>query len=168
MNIQTKLYKNIKNCKELNWQEKAIFSEIIAYQQQGKTFNVKDMTLADELAMDKGTVSKLINRLAKKGFINKTTTCLLSTNGGKPTRLRTITVKDISKWTEGNVEQSKLFFDNQYKTSYKPEELQEAINQLKEFKNIVVRAQDYSLAAYLRDIEKHFMDKQEKDKNRTI
>ena len=49
----TRLFKNVKACKELNWQEKAILSEIISYQLDGKPFKLKDITLAIELGMDK-------------------------------------------------------------------------------------------------------------------
>lgn len=57
-------------------------------------------TIAIELGMDKGTVSKFINRLYKKGLINKTTVSYPSHEGGKPKRLRTITVINIELWTE--------------------------------------------------------------------
>ncbi|MFN9938178.1 MAG: MarR family transcriptional regulator, partial [bacterium] len=69
----TRLFKNVKACKDLNWQEKAILSEIISYQLDEKPFKLKDITIAIELGMDKGTVSKFINRLYKKGLIDKTT-----------------------------------------------------------------------------------------------
>ncbi len=99
LNKFTRLFINVKRCKGLNWQEKAILSEIISYQLDGKPFKLKDITLALELAMDKGTVSKFINRLAKKGVLNKTTVPYLSPSGGKPKRLRTVTVVDIDSWT---------------------------------------------------------------------
>lgn len=94
----TRLFDNVKACKDLNWQEKAIFSEIISYQLDGKPFKLKDITIAIELGMDKGTVSKFINRLYKKGLINKTTVSYPSHEGGKPKRLRTITVNNIDQW----------------------------------------------------------------------
>ena len=96
----TRLFKKVKTCTELNWQEKAILSEIISYQLDGKPFKVKDITLAYELGMDKGTISKFVNRLHKKGLLNKTTVSFPSLSGGKPKRLRTITVIDIEQWTE--------------------------------------------------------------------
>ena len=96
----TRLFKNVKKNKELNWQEKAILSEIISYQLDGKLFKVKDLTLAIELGMDKGTISKLINRLFKKGLLDKTTVTFPSLEGGKPKRLRTVSVNNIDQWTE--------------------------------------------------------------------
>ena len=96
----TRLFKNVIKCKELNWQEKAILTEIISYQLNGDSFKVKDITLAIELGMDKGTISKFVNRLHKKGLLNKTTVSFASLSGGKPKRLRTITVIDIELWTE--------------------------------------------------------------------
>ena len=100
LNNHTRLFKNVKACKELNWQEKAILSEIISYQLDGKPFKLKDITLAIELGLDKGTVSKFVNRLNKKGLLNKTTVSFPSHEGGKPKRLRTITVINIEQWTE--------------------------------------------------------------------
>lgn len=102
LNKFTRLFINVKRCKGLNWQEKAILSEIISYQLDGKQFKLKDITLALELAMDKGTVSKFINRLAKKGVLSKTTIPYLSPDGGKPKRLRTVFVNDIESWTNIN------------------------------------------------------------------
>ncbi len=96
----TRLFKNVKACKDLNWQEKAILSEIISYQLDEKPFKLKDITIAIELGMDKGTVSKFINRLYKKGLIDKTTVSYPSHEGGKPKRLRTVSVINIEQWTE--------------------------------------------------------------------
>lgn len=98
----TKLYKNVKNCKNLSWQEKAILSEIISYQSDGKPFKLKDLTIAIELALDKGSVSKFIRQLALKDVISKNTITYPSHSGGKPKRLRTITVNEIEKWTESH------------------------------------------------------------------
>ncbi len=100
LNKFTRLFKNVKNCKNLNWQEKAILSEIISYQLDGKPFKVKDLTLAYELAMDKGSVSKFIRQLSLKKVITKNTVTYLSHSGGKPKRLRTIIVNEIEKWTD--------------------------------------------------------------------
>jgi hypothetical protein len=100
LNDFTRLFDNVKMCTELNWQEKAILSEIISYQLDGKPFKLKDITLAYELGMDKGTISKFVNRLHKKGLLNKTTVSFPSLSGGKPKRLRTITVINIELWTE--------------------------------------------------------------------
>lgn len=100
LNKHTRLFKNVKMCKDLNWQEKAILSEIISYQLDEKPFKLKDITIAIELGMDKGTVSKFINRLYKKGLINKTTVSYPSHEGGKPKRLRTVSVINIEQWTE--------------------------------------------------------------------
>ncbi len=102
LNKFTRLFKNIKRCKELNWQEKAILSEIISYQLDGKPFKIKDKTLAIELAMDEGSVNKFINRLSKKGILDKVTVSFASLSGGKPKRLRTITVNEINQWTQGD------------------------------------------------------------------
>jgi DNA-binding MarR family transcriptional regulator len=96
----TRLFNNVKACTELNWQEKAILSEIISYQLNGDVFDVKDSTLSYRLGMDKGTISKFINRLHKKGLINKITSSYQNQSGNKPKRLRTITVIDIELWTE--------------------------------------------------------------------
>lgn len=96
----TRLFNNVKACKDLNWQEKAILTEIISYQLNGDVFDVKDITLAYRLGMDKGTVSKFINRLHKKGLINKITSSYQNQSGDKPKRLRTITVNNIEQWTE--------------------------------------------------------------------
>lgn len=100
LNNHTRLFKAVKACTELNWQEKAILSEIISYQLNGDVFDVKDITLAYRLGMDKGTVSKFINRLHKKGLINKITSSYQNQSGDKPKRLRTITVINIEQWTE--------------------------------------------------------------------
>jgi hypothetical protein len=101
LNNFTKLFINVKRCKNLCWQEKAILSEIISYQVNEQPFKHKDLTLAYELGMDKGTISKLINRLYKKGVINKVTVSFPSLSGGKPKRQRTVTVNDIEIWTKG-------------------------------------------------------------------
>lgn len=103
LNKFTRLFKNVKNCKNLNWQEKAILSEIISYQLEQRPFKLKDLTIADKLALDKGSVSKFIRQLAHKDVINKETITYVSDSGGKPKRLRTITVIEIEKWTDGYV-----------------------------------------------------------------
>lgn len=58
--------------------------------------------------------------------------------------------------------------DKTDRTYYTPEALEEALNLVKTLKNITVRSQDYHTSAYLRDIEKHFTNKIENDKNRKI
>lgn len=98
----TRLFKNVKNCKDLCWQEKAILSEVLSYQLDGKEFKHKDMTLSKELGIDKGSVNKFINRLYKRRVFDKVTRPVLSPTGGKPKRQRTITVIDHEKWTTGN------------------------------------------------------------------
>ena len=102
LNNFTRLFKNVKNCKELNWQEKALLSEIISYQLDDKSFKQKDKTLSIELGMDKGSISKYINQLYRRGVIDKTTISFASHSGGKPKRQRTITVIEMDKWTKGN------------------------------------------------------------------
>jgi hypothetical protein len=102
LNNFTRFFKNVKQCKELNWQEKALLSEMISYQLEGMPFKVKDKTLAVEVAMDKGSVSKFVNQLHKREVIDKTVESFASPSGGKPKRLRTITVRDIDMWTKPN------------------------------------------------------------------
>jgi hypothetical protein len=94
------LYNNIKQCKQLCCQEKFIFAEIISFIKAGLPFKMTDKRLAYNLAMDKGSVSKFVNQLAQKGAIDKTTECFPSLSGGKPKRLRTITVPNIESWIE--------------------------------------------------------------------
>ena len=53
-------------------------------------------------------------------------------------------------------------------TSYSPDELQNAMQLTKDLKNVVVKAQDYDIAAKIRDIEKYFLEKIDKDSNRKI
>lgn len=54
------------------------------------------------------------------------------------------------------------------RTYYTPETLEKALELTSELKNVMVRAQDYNLAGSIRDIERHFLDKQEADKKRLI
>jgi hypothetical protein len=54
------------------------------------------------------------------------------------------------------------------KTYYTPESLNKAIESIKDLKSIVVKAQDYEMAAKLRDFEKYYLNKIEEDKNRKI
>lgn len=102
LNNFTRLFKNVKKCKDLCWQEKAILSEILSYHLDGKPFKHKDLTLAIELGMDKGTISKFINRLHKRGVIGKVTVSFPSPSGGKHKRQRTVTISDPDKWTKGD------------------------------------------------------------------
>lgn len=98
----TRVYKNVKKNQDLNWQEKAILSEIITAQVQGKTFVTTDLQLAKALDIDMGNVNKYIRQLAKRGIILRDTKSLLSHSGGKPKRQRTIVVVDIESWTHDN------------------------------------------------------------------
>lgn len=54
------------------------------------------------------------------------------------------------------------------KTYYTPENLDKAMELIKEAKNIMVKAQDFDGAVFLRNTERHLVIKQESDKNRTI
>lgn len=50
-----------------------------------------------------------------------------------------------------------------FKTNYSNETINQAIELIKELKNIVVKAQDYETAAMLRDLEKRFTTKMNED-----
>lgn len=99
LNNFTRLFKRVKSNKDLSAQEKLILSEIISYQLHGQPFKLKDATLSIELGMGSGAISKYVNRLYKRGIIDKSTVPFFSPTGGKPKRLRTIKVKNIEQWT---------------------------------------------------------------------
>jgi predicted transcriptional regulator len=98
----TRVYKNVAKSTDLNWQEKAILSEIITAQTKGKPFKTTDSQLSKALDIDEGNVNKYIRQLAKRGIITKSTASIPSHSGGKPKRRRTIEVVDIENWTHDN------------------------------------------------------------------
>ena len=54
------------------------------------------------------------------------------------------------------------------KTYYSPKDLKRVMRLVKEIKNITVKAQDFVVAAHMRDAERLLMDKLDVDKNRKI
>lgn len=53
-------------------------------------------------------------------------------------------------------------------TNYKVGQLEDLLEKIKEMQNVIVRAQDYELAALLIDMQRHLIVKIEQDNNRNI
>lgn len=54
------------------------------------------------------------------------------------------------------------------RTYYRPGEIEKIIKSIKEIKNLSTKAQDYETAYKIKDLEKYYVEKLEKDKNRRI
>jgi hypothetical protein len=93
-----RIFDNVKNCKGLDWEEKAIFSNHISYLINDKEFFQTDSFQAKELGLSPAQVSKYTGRLKERELIDTRIEYVPNENGGRPIPKRYVTVIDINKW----------------------------------------------------------------------
>ena len=97
-----RIFPNIKRCKALDWEERAILSNYISFLIQGKEFYQTDSFQAKELGLSPAQVSKYTGRLKERGIIDTKLDYEENTNGGRPIPVRYVTVIEMDKWTKGD------------------------------------------------------------------
>lgn len=92
------IQKEIVSDTRLTWNEKALISLILRYQNTGITFTLTDKKTASELGLKESSIYGLVSNLAKMNIIAKHTDNKQINAGQKPKNVRYITLKDISEW----------------------------------------------------------------------
>ena len=92
------IQKEIVSDTRLTWNEKALMSLILRYQNTGVTFTLTDKKIGIELGLKTSSIYGLVSNLTKLNIIAKHTDNKQLNAGQKPKNVRYITLKDISEW----------------------------------------------------------------------
>lgn len=97
-----RIFDNVKYCKALDWEERAILSNHISFLINGQEFFQTDAFQAKSLGLSPAQISKYTGRLKERGLIETEMAYVPNPNGGRPIPKRYVTVIDMDKWTKGD------------------------------------------------------------------
>ena len=95
-----KLYYNVRRCKELDWEEKALLTNYLSFQMKGDEFFQTDSGQGRKLGLSTAQVSKYTSRLKERGEIETEMKYEVNPTGGRPIPVRYVKVIDVDKWTK--------------------------------------------------------------------
>ncbi len=97
-----RIFDNVKHCKALDWIERAILSNHISFQKNGKEFYQTDAYQAKVLGLSPAQINKYTGRLKERELIDTKIVYETNPNGGRPIPVRYVTVIDMYKWITGD------------------------------------------------------------------
>lgn len=95
-----KLYYNVRRCKGLDWEEKALLTNYLSFQMRGDEFYQTDSSQGGRLGLSTAQVCKYTSRLKERGEIDTKMKYEANPTGGRPIPVRYVTVIDVDKWTK--------------------------------------------------------------------